>query len=431
MLGLLLALSATAHVPTYNDGCSSRCCIPPHHHTTSQVIYGAGNGGLELHLDSLDILGGEILDVDAVFKKAYNPTTYALYIGCGGCVPDVDPIVVDPVNIGGYQPGELEPFTGTSYRSIFRKEDRKFNTSLLKDCDQGHFTIRLVDYHNRTDNEPLIWGAVVGLAETFTFTELITFPTYVLLNHNEKWNELGWTVWVIFPLVFLDWMLFKWSWKKAGFKVVDPKTVPKGKKLRARLYDLAIVCFLAAGVEEFVHLCVAQADAEFGYQFFVALLGVILFANGFPILITMLSYQSLYYTRSCSASYWWTPVELLAAFSYLFLFGAGFYAGPTFVFAAGLVRTAELAGFVPQEPTSERGDAALLAPLFIAKLKTAAVERGGEDEEDEEGGGGGEATAARFIAKLQRAARASGGSGGSSNSSSSSSVTLPSLLLQR
>ena len=392
MLGLLLSLSVVAHVPTYS-GCSSRCCTPPHHHTTSQVIYSVGNGGLELHLDSLDILGGEIIDVDVVFKKAYDTSTYSLYMGCGGCVPDVDPIVVDPVQIGGYEPGELEIFTQTSYRSIFPKEDRKFNTSLLKDCDQGHFTIRLVDYHNRSGTEPLIWGPVVGVKESFTFTELISFPTYILRNHSDVWNEMGWTVWVIFPLLFLDWMLFKWSWKKAGYKVVDPKTVPKGKKMRARLYDLAIVCFLAAAVEEFVHLCYAQANAEFGYAFWIGLIGVILFANGFPILITMLSYQSLYYPKTCSASYWWTPVELLAAFSYLFLFGAGFYAGPAFVFAAGLVRTAELAGFVPQEPTSEHGDAALLAPLFVAKLKTAA-------------------------------ARASGGS-------SSSSVTLPSLLLKR
>lgn len=396
----LLALSAAAHVPTYNDGCSSRCCIPPHHHTTSQVIYSRGAGGLELHLDSLDILGGEILDVDAVFKYAYNPTTYALYIGCGGCLPDVDPIVIDPVKVSGYQPAELEPFTQNQYRSIFRKEDRKFNTSLLKDCDQGHFTIRLVDYHNRTGTEPLIWGAVVGIKESFTFSELISFPTYILLNHNEKWNEMGWTVWVVFPLIFLDWMIFKWSLRKSGFKVVSPLTVPKGKKMRARLYDLAIVCFLAAGVEEFVHLCVAQADAEFGYQFFVALLGVILFANGFPILITMLSYQSLYFPKSCSASYWWTPVELLAAFSYLLLLGSGFYAGPAFVFCAGLVRTAELAGFIPQDPV-DKYDAALLAPLFVAKLKTAAAER---EDDEEQGESSSEATAALFIAKLKRAA---------------------------
>ena len=83
MLGLLLSLSAVAHVPTYS-GCSSRCCQPPHHHTTSQVVYQRGSGGLELHLDSLDILGHEILDVDVVFKYAYDETTYALYIGCGG-----------------------------------------------------------------------------------------------------------------------------------------------------------------------------------------------------------------------------------------------------------------------------------------------------------------------------------------------------------
>ena len=74
-------------MPTY-DGCSDRCCTPPHHHDVSQVIYVRGSGGLEIHLESMtkpiDIAGGEILDVDAVFKYEYDQSTYSLYIGCGG-----------------------------------------------------------------------------------------------------------------------------------------------------------------------------------------------------------------------------------------------------------------------------------------------------------------------------------------------------------
>ena len=80
----LLTLAAHAHVPTYGGG-TQNCVRPPHHHSISQVIYLKGSGGLELHLDSLtspiDIAGGEILDVDAVFKDEVDQSTYSLYIG--------------------------------------------------------------------------------------------------------------------------------------------------------------------------------------------------------------------------------------------------------------------------------------------------------------------------------------------------------------
>ena len=340
MLGLL-ALSAVAHVPTYS-GCSSRCCQPPHHHSISQVIYSEGTSGLEIHFSSLtepfDILGGEIIDIDVVFKFEYNPSTYNLYIGCGGCVPFVDPVVIDPLEVAGYEPGVVEPFTGTAYKSIFPKEKRKFNTSKLKDCDQGHFTIRIIDLHNRTNDEPLIWGAVVGLGETFTFTELLSFPIYVLRNHGSTWNDLGWTIYVVIPFSFLDWWVFRYLWKRAGWKIVDPATVPKERRLRARLYDFAIVAFSAAALEEFVHLCYAQSNATFGHEFWVGFVAVILFSNGFPILITVLAFNSIYHPESCAASNWWIPVEMLSAFSYLLLFGAGFYIGPILVFLAACVR---------------------------------------------------------------------------------------------
>jgi hypothetical protein len=105
---------ACAHVPTYGVGADG-CFSPPHHHTTSQVIYLKGSGGAEIHLESLtkpfDIIGGEIIDVDAVFKEEYDQSTYSLYIGCGGCVWSVDPVVVPPIALDGYEHGEVEPFT--------------------------------------------------------------------------------------------------------------------------------------------------------------------------------------------------------------------------------------------------------------------------------------------------------------------------------
>lgn len=85
-----------------------------------------------------------MLDIDAVFKSKYDQSTYSLYVGCGGCVSYVDPIVIDPVALSGYTAGELEPFTQTAYFSVFNKTERKYNSSQLETCDQGHFTIRLV-----------------------------------------------------------------------------------------------------------------------------------------------------------------------------------------------------------------------------------------------------------------------------------------------
>lgn len=338
---LALIVAALAHVPTYGSGADS-CYKPPHHHTTSQVVYVRGSGGLEVHFDStspFDILGGEILDVDAVFRNEYDQSTYSLYIGCGGCVWSVDPIVTPPVSLNGYvNGGEVEPFTQTFYRSVFPKAERKFNTSVLRDCDQNHFTIRVVDYHNRTDGSTLVWGAVVGLGESFTFTELLSFPIFVLKNHG-TWNELGWTIWVIaffaYPLWCLDRFLARTCFK---IKLLSPFDNAMRNQPRAWFCDFALVSFAVVMVEEFVHLCYAQAHAEFGYQFWVGLLGVILIANGLPMLIISTSFWSLYHPTWCIAHGAWSLPELLASLVYLFLFGAGFFLGPALAFLAASLR---------------------------------------------------------------------------------------------
>lgn len=100
------------------------------------MIYLAGSGGLEIHLESetspFDTITSEIIDVDAVFRDPIDPSTYSLYIGCGGCVASEDPLVIPPVQISGYEVAEVEPFTQTQYRSVFPKEGRKYNTSSLQ-----------------------------------------------------------------------------------------------------------------------------------------------------------------------------------------------------------------------------------------------------------------------------------------------------------
>lgn len=365
MLGLALFVQLTAgHVPTY-DGCTSACCAPPHHHDTSQVIYLKGTGGLELHLEDLDIAGGEILDVDAVFKESYDPSTYALYVGCGGCVPEVDEIAAPRVSVGGYEPGTLEPFTQTSYRSIWKKHERKFNTSTLATCTQGHFTIRLVDYGN--SSKTIVWGAVIGLGESFTVTELLSFPIYVLRNHGSVWNGLPWTVYVTALVAWSGWWFdrrfartcFGWRWVNPW----DAELVGFARR-RALLYDLAIVAFIWSALEMFVHLCVAQATSEFGYEFWAAFVGVLVIAHGIPIAYTFVLFWSVYHPDYVVSRPIWTPLEAATAFAILFFFGAGFYVAPVLLFFAAVVRGLEAwsGRAAPYAPLTSVAPAAPAAP---------------------------------------------------------------------
>lgn len=105
-----------------------------------------------------------------------------------------------------------------------------------------------------------------------------------------------------------------------------------------RLYDASIAAFLAAALEMGVHLGVAQAGVPIGYQFFVALFGVILFANGLPIAIVLLAWSGLYHPTWLRARGAWALLELPLAFGFLFLLGAGLFVGPALAFLAALLR---------------------------------------------------------------------------------------------
>jgi len=365
-----LLLSVPAHVPTYVGGVEN-CFTPPRVHTTSQVIYVRGSGGLEVHVvsdtDPFDTVNNERIDFDAVFKEEYDTSTYSLYVGCGGCVASQDPIVEPEFPLGAYEPREVEPFTQTAYSSIVPKTHRKFNSTYLSaaNCDQKHFTVRLIDHMNRTDANPIVWGAVIGLGETFTFIELLEFPTYVVSNHGDTWNNLGWTVWISF--IFIAPLLISLSrmiLSRMGTSTITLGSVVyweagvmrrrQDASIREYLYDLSLLGFVAAMVEEFIHLMVAQVGAPIGWSFWVGLLAVILFANGLPIWQLTTAAAAMRYSPDedkadwqhsywqCSGSPWWAPVEIITALSYLLLFGAGFYLGPTALALAGLVRLGEL-----------------------------------------------------------------------------------------
>ena len=189
---LLNVLPSLFHVPSYSNACHENCCHATHPANVSQVVYLKGSGGLEVHMNATERLEWKKhathFDVDVIFRDVVNVSTFRIHIGCGGCVASSDPIWTVPETIDegiAYGSYEIEPFTQQSYFGLLNATQRKFPLSLLDGCSDDHFTIRLVDlYTNRT--KPIVWGAVLGLAEQFTIQEIVSFPIYVIRNHGPE-----------------------------------------------------------------------------------------------------------------------------------------------------------------------------------------------------------------------------------------------------
>ncbi len=348
-------------------------------------MYLKGSGGLELHVNDdkfpIDTNTSDMLDFDAVFREKYDQSTYSLYVGCGGCMK-VDPIVRPPVHLNGYEEAELEPFTQTRYFSVFEKKNRKFDVSLLHPsvCDQGHFTIRLTDHGNRSDGRPIVWGPVIGLLEDFSLEEIVSFPSYILANHGSSWNDMEYTRWISFFMIAPLCILW---WRSVGSTTGDkpltsmpivismgdnymPEVTLRQVDPREGLYDFAILCFVAAGVEEMIHLFYAQIGMPVRGMFWVGFLGVILIAQGLPILFVSFVWETMLKSREpqdsklvddctwCSSSATWAPIELLTGMFFLGLFGAGFYGGPIAIMLAAIVRMSETWGHTVDTYTTVR-----------------------------------------------------------------------------
>ena len=331
---ILYVIAIIGHVPTYAN-CKENCCEPPRSHTTSQVIYLRGQGGLEIHFkkNKYNILNSTYLDVDAVFRDEIDQSTYDIYIGCGGCVQSQDSYIEKPLNLSGYEKAVIEPFTQTKYRSIFSKNDtrRKYNTEyLFEHCSNGHFTIRLLDYRNRSDGSEIVWAPVIGLAERFTFIELLEFPIYILKNHGYVWNELGHTFWI---WIFVGAPLILVAFRFLSFSSVE--ILNFREKWRAICYELAIIGFIAAAGEQLTHLIYIQFNESIETQFWVALFIVIILPQG-------LGLAFVFVFARCTNSSYWAPFEFALGFSFLLLFGAGFYVGPVLIMLASLFRMTEL-----------------------------------------------------------------------------------------
>lgn len=252
---LLLALtawwvgprSAVAHVPGYGGSCEFNCCHPPYpkEPDVSQVTYIEGTGGIEIDKVDLQPLidKGTPIEFSVVFREEYDPTTFQVFVGCGGCASDKakqgynmdegnldGPQGWDPVNFTTnlvpvpmtYQPGKLEPFTQTAYFALLPPGPQRFyDTTELRECESDHWSLRIITYDNST--VPFLWGAVLGCedsieCERFYFGELFRFPIYVASNHGRAWNRVGWslpviaiTVAVIFGLLLYFGNL-QWGW---------------------------------------------------------------------------------------------------------------------------------------------------------------------------------------------------------------------------
>jgi hypothetical protein len=361
-------IGVLTHVPQYGTACVDNCCHLIHEPNVSQAVYLKGSGGAEIGIESMtvpfDILGGEHIHFDAVFREEYDQTTFDLYVGCGGCMA-TDDLVVRPFPIRGYKPFRLEPFTQTGYygfRTRVRDFDNTISASTLDECDEEHFTVRLVDYGNRTTDDPIRWSAVMGRLEQFTTQELVEFPIYVLSNHGDAWNELEYTYWIWLgigaPLIILalDRVVLFFGGKALFWR--------RTQTARSVSYFFALVGFVAAALEQFTHLLYVQAGNAVGVEFWVALFLVILLAQGGGALFTIVLWKSMYDADVWYKTDFWGPFEILTALSLLFLLGSGFYIGPVFLVFGGSVRTLRLltAGTRSNEEPRNNRDADVAQP---------------------------------------------------------------------
>ena len=224
MLLALVALAPQAHAPSYD--CADNCChVKDYKH--SQAFYLKGSGGVEFDISHADVAGDEIIHWSVVLRGHRDSATwkgtrpkkedYQLFVGCGGCSLKDD---ADFVSAAALLPAkdverpQLEPFTQTSYYPVYHKDDEilKFHSKALETCTSKHFSVRL--RVTNPDAEPFFWSPVLGCpgmdCEVDAFFgdgrfpgTLVEFPSFILRNQREDWNELYWPIWVSIALGLL------------------------------------------------------------------------------------------------------------------------------------------------------------------------------------------------------------------------------------
>ena len=384
------------HVPKY-DGCDHNCCHFPHGPTTSQVAYLKGSGGIEYDIDALD--GETHVDYSVVFKEPYDPTTYSIHVGCGGCASEMpfhwdEPLTLPVTQRETYYNPKLEAFTQHSYYEILPRpvdEDGndhapQFNTSLLSNCSSKHFSVRLVAHSNAT--EGIVYGIVIGCeglaCERFTPLELLSFPVYVIRNHGPTWNNATWTL-VLIALT-VPWVMgfVLWWWHGGWLAFHVPVSVSFPRQLasmqfpekhwaklrgvcwvwspRCVAYAVATYAIVVDLLETLAHLLIAAKDVptgDAGYYMFMwwyALKIAFLLAVALPWLWARNVPEKLWrtYRWECKCGwfqgmgafspFWahgfWSVLDMAVAVGALFV-GAGFYLFSVAAFVAGSIRLVE------------------------------------------------------------------------------------------
>lgn len=386
------------HVPKY-DGCDHGCCHFPHGPTTSQVAYLRGSGGIEYDLHELH--GEEYLDFNVVFKKEYDPTTFSVYVGCGGCA-SVKPFHWDepltlPIDLPKtYQNAKFEPFTQHAYYELLPKgAARQFDLKQLANCTSHHASVRLVAHDNVT--EDIVWGAVVGCegweCERFTLLETMSFPIFVIRNHGRAWNDAAWTLpfFALFVAVLMVLILW-WWWEgvlvwyvpvspsfprqlaqmRPGTKWSELKAVCWVEAPRLLFYTVATWAIVVDIFETFAHFLIAARvvpTGDTGYAIFTFWFGikwVLLLCVAIPWAAAREVPESKWreggWKCKCSwyeglgpsSPFWaqgfWSVPDILIAIVSLLWLGAGFFFFPVAALVAGLIRLIQWFRKPPEKP---------------------------------------------------------------------------------
>jgi len=355
VLATLLALG-DAHVPGYEavDGCARLKHAPSLSQVAYQTVPTGATAGLEFHVRSdtspIDTTDPEaFVDYDFTFRDKPDPSTFGIYVGCGGCALGDDTpserLAVD------YKPGTVEPFTQTVYRGFQPGEagddNRKFPASALSlaNCPARHFVLLLRSFPNAT--EAIHVGFVIGRGEWFTGEELRTFPEWLLLNHGAAWNGLWWTAPLTLLAVLVAINLTKFA-LSANDVVLDATGLVRfAVDPREIAYEVAVAAYSWASLEVLVHFfyCLGQPDVHVeAFAVLAVLLLVVWFANLVPLTVTLVAWSGVFVADRNTG--WlradvWAPIEILCGIGWLHLLGSGFGVGPLATIAAGLIRLRE------------------------------------------------------------------------------------------
>lgn len=372
-----------AHVPRYGDNCEFNCCRPPYDPGASQVSYLKGSGGIEYAIDELD---NATLNFGFVFKKRYDPSTFSVHVGCGGCAsgpfPHWEEPLASPLDLPDvYHAVKFDPFTQHAHYELFSEGvERRFNTSLLSNCSSRRASVRLVVYDNAT--EEVVYGVVVGCSgfecHTPTALERIMLPLYALHIHATAWNDKFWTIVLLALVVPVVAAAPIWLWWGGLSIYYVPVRSEKqdtqdtsGRKgtavfsLRCVFYGLACYALAVDLLETFAHFLVGAQEApvngDQGYTTFMVwyTLKIALF---FSVVGPWVSAREVpdalwradsWYkcvpihtgtaTGPCTlfwARGFWSIADMTIAVAALFV-GAGFYVYPGAAFVAGALRCYE------------------------------------------------------------------------------------------